>query len=163
MVYPPKNRTPLIPTTEPFVPTPGVDDLPALRYVIYADENHKVQHISESANTLQGYWESPSLVRPELSQVAAVWGVTALLLYYSARDDSSIGIQWTFNGGGDWTDESLWPLTASAGSVRSDLRGFNVTGFDLRFRLIFQEATPVSIHGYRPRLIPRSTLLKVGR
>lgn len=163
MVYPPREGMPKIPVSEPYVPEQGTDELPALRYVIFADSSHQIQHIDESANTVQGYWESPSLVRPELSQLAAVWGVTALLLYYSSKEDRTIGIQWTPNGGSDWREERSWTLLATGGGIRSKLKGFNVTGSDLRFRLIFREAQPLSIHAYRPRLIPRGTLIKAGR
>lgn len=147
----------------PYGPAPSRDDLPALRYVILSDTDHQVQHIDESADTIRGYWESPSLNRPELQQVAAVWNIKTLLLYYSARDDHTIEVSWTGDGGRVWTNPVSWTLTASRDGIRSDMKGFNVTGYDLRFRLIFRVSNPISIHGYRPRMIPRGIIIGAGR
>jgi len=161
MVYPGRDRP--VQVQEPYAPKAGEDDLPALRYIIFADLTHQIQHIDESADTIQGFWESPSINRIELSQQTAVWSMTTLLLYYTAQEDYSLGISVTGDGGRIWQEESTWTLLASRGGIRNSLKGVNVTGFDLRFRLIFREAQPISIHAYRPKLIPRGTLTKAGR
>jgi hypothetical protein len=144
--------------TEPFLP-PGVDRLPARRFIVWADHTHRIRHIDESrldrvGETVLAYWDSPSLNGGQGED--REFTLTRLLLVYSAADDSEVAVRASGDGGVSWEEAIFFEVLESGVGVKRVARGFNVSGFDLRFRVVFPEDEVVIIHEYSARLLPRS-------
>jgi len=143
--------------TEPFLP-PGVDRLPARRFVLWADWNNRVRQIDESrldraGDTVLAYWDSPSLNGEGEDRE---FTLTRLLLAYSASANSEVVVRASGDGGVTWHDAISFDIVESDVGLKRIARGFNVSGFDIRFRVIFPQDEVVIVHEYSARLLPRS-------
>lgn len=143
--------------TEPFLPS-GVDRLPARRFILWADWNHRVRQIDESrldraGETILAHWDSPSLNGEGEDRE---FTLTRILLAYSASSTSEIALRASGDGGVTWYEAISFSIVSSGRGLKRVAVGFNVSGFDLRFRVIFPEDEVVIVHEYSARLLPRS-------
>lgn len=140
----------------PFLPS-GVSELPARRFVLFADSDNRVQKQDESEKLADGapfspVWVSPSLNRGEPS---FLWTIMELQLIYTAEDDTSITVEASGNGGDTWVNFREVDLFGGTSEVRSVNVRLNATGDDVRVRVTFNTDNLVNLLGYRPRLIQR--------
>lgn len=142
--------------TEPFLPA-GVDSLPARRFVLLADETNRVRAIDESrldrvGTTVDAYWDSPTLNAGAQAREATLKWVH---LSYSASSASEIALRASGDGGVTWSDATFQAVYTDIGLKRV-AAGFNVSGYDLRFRVVFPQDEVVIIHEYNARILARS-------
>lgn len=135
----------------PYLPG-GVDELPESRVILFADQNNEVRAIDESLVTragesFVGKHQSPSLNREDLSRI---YTLRRLMLFYEAQADTTLLIRASGNGGEvyDPADDQRVNLVETAERHRRVLALFNVSGFDLRFRLDFDTDVLVNVLGY---------------
>lgn len=143
-------------------------NLPAQRYVIYADDEGSVWHINEASSVIGGTWDSPDLVRlrgsaEQFNPVPGVWTLHKLLLSYIATEDSVVSVSFSVNGGEIWKSERTVRLSQTRGGTSWKLIQANVTGPDIRFRIEFHDNELVKIVGYRPAMSLRANQPRVGR
>lgn len=140
----------------PYLPG-GVTELPATRFVLFADANHRVQKIDESALTLSGtsftgIWESSSLNGQEIEEKT----LTYLTLAYLSAVTTTMTVKVSGDGGETWPESQSVPIVASVtGQLRRAQMGFNVTGFDLRIRLELDTDQVFHVYELHPVLVKR--------
>lgn len=142
--------------TEPFLPS-GVDSLPARRFVLLADDTNRVRAIDESrldrlGTTVDAYWDSPCLNAGAQDREATLKRVH---LTYSASSDSGFAVRASGDGGVTWSDANFVAAFTDIGLKRVAV-GFNVSGYDLRFRVVFNQDEVIVIHEYNARILARS-------
>lgn len=144
-------------------------NLPAKRFVIYAeDDAGQVWHINEAMPTIEGYWNSPDLIRlkgqsDKFNPLPGAWTLNKLLLHYVCTSDTYVMVSFSTNGGEIWMNERTVRLNQTRGGSDARLVNANVTGLDIRFKILFPAAELVKIIGYRPALSFRGTQTRVGR
>lgn len=140
----------------------GQDELPAERFIVFADDSNVVQRIDETLTTKDGAsftaeWQSPTLNQLDEGKE---FQLEALEIFYAALAATTVAVSASADGGETWTTPQNINLLISAGQmrrVRADFDG--VTGFDVRFRLQMDQDELVSIFGYRPHLVDRGDLI----
>jgi hypothetical protein len=142
--------------TGPFLPG-GQSELPARRFVLFADGDNSIRHIDESVLLRDGgfpdtYWVSPSL-NNQIEDLEAT--LTLVTLMYVATAAGTLLLDVSKDGGLTWEQEKSLAV-AETSVVRRVSAGFNLTGYDLRFRIRFPSASLVLVHEYSARLLPRS-------
>lgn len=140
----------------PFLPG-GVDELPARRFVLFADEQNTIQKQDESVKTadgqsFEGEWVSPSLNRGDPSYL---WTIIECQLFYTAEANTTITVEASGDGGETWFNTREVLLDGGTDELRSVNVPLNITGDDVRVRVLFDTNVLVKILGYRPRLVRR--------
>lgn len=144
----------------PYLPA-GVSELPAERFLLFADTAHLVQRIDEAnkqknLTSFTGFWESPTLNQVE---DGFEYTLSELMLFYGAEANTTLTIRASGDGGDTWAEVQVVNLLATVDEIKRVMAGFNVTGFDVRFRIEFDTDVLVNVYGYRPTLIKRSDLV----
>lgn len=140
----------------------GQDELPAERYIIFADGANVVQRIDETFLTkdgtnFTGEWQSPTLNQIEEGKE---FSLAALELYYTALGATTVAVSGSGDGGETWTTPQNVALSISAGRIRRTRVDFDdAIGFDVRFRIQMDQNVLVNIFGYRPHLVDRGDLI----
>lgn len=140
----------------PFLPG-GVDELPARRFVLFADEDNTVQKQDESVKTADGQtfvgeWVSPSLNRGEPS---FLWTIIECQFLYTAEADTTMTVEASGDGGATWFNTREVNLKGGTDELRSVNVSLNITGDDVRVRVLLDTNILVKLLGYRPRLVRR--------
>ena len=144
-------------------------NLPAKRFVVFADDDAgQVWHINEAANTIEGYWESPDLVRlkgtsDKYNPLPGAWTLHKILLHYICNEDTYVTVSFSTNGGEIWKNERTVRLDQTRGGTQVKLVHANVTGLDVRMRILFPANELVKIVGYRPAMSFKGMQTRVGR
>jgi hypothetical protein len=105
--------------------------------------------------TFEGMWESPPL--NNMQDFRELSTLTLIELSYSSTEATTIIVEAKADNG-EWTMPlSGTPVTIAntAGTLKTVSVGFNITGFDVRFRIRFNQASRPNIHAYEPRLVVR--------
>jgi hypothetical protein len=111
--------------------------------------------MTRAGSGFEAIWESPVLNNGE--QFRELTTLTLIELTYSSTGNTSIILEAKADNGA-WTmplSGTALPLANTGGGLKTVTAGFNLTGFDLRFRLRFTEASRPEIHSYEPRLVVR--------
>lgn len=139
----------------PWLPS-GENELPASRFVLFANTSHMVQKMDESAITLNGtsftgIWESGSLNKGEIVEKTLRY----LTITYISRVNTTVRVRASGNGGDTWINKTV-SLEASSGEEiqRAQVR-FGVTGYDLRIRLELIEDALFHIYELHPVIARR--------
>lgn len=144
----------------PYLP-PGQSDLPAERFILFADTGNIVLRIDEAAVqknlvSFTGEWQSPTLNQ---IKEGFVYSLAALELYYAATS-TTLSISGSGNGGETWsTPQVISVLTTTQRIERLRVDFDDVFGFDVRFRLQLDTDVLINIFGYRPHLVDRGDLI----
>lgn len=135
----------------------GSTELPAARFVLFANDSHEVHRIDESATQLNGvsftgHWESGSLAGPAVIEAT----LRKLTIVYLSPVNTTITVKASGDGGETWSHSSSVTITASTGEqLRRVVVGMNVTGFDLRVRLELDTAQVILINELHPVIARR--------
>jgi hypothetical protein len=145
----------------PFQPG-GVRELPASRVVLLADDQNRVRAIDERTvrrldQKVESSWESPSLNRKDMDRE---YTFTRLVLLYSADETSTFEVEVTGDGSNYSSPETL-TVEDTEGRLKRVVIGPNVSGFDLRFRVLMEEDEIINIHEYTARMVERSEIVRV--
>jgi hypothetical protein len=148
--------------TQPYLPG-GQAELPALRFILFADGGNQVRRINESLLTRpegfpSTYWVSPAL-NSEIEDLEAT--LTLITLMYIATGVGTLLLDVSKDGGQTWEQEKSLEVSEAL-VIRRVSAGFNLTGFDLRFRIRFPESPLILIHEYSARILPRSEQITLG-
>lgn len=106
---------------------------------------------------IDGYWMSPQLNRGGTLTHRFV----KLFLQYACEESTTIGVDFTPDGGRNWRKIQTVRLQSTGESIQQVLVNAQVTGHDIRFRLHFN-AKLVSIFGYSAETYPANELTRVG-
>jgi len=141
-------------STLPYLPG-GVDELPAERFLVFADGNNKVQRFDESATTADGVaftglWESVTLNRGSKVHDCRIQTVT---LFYSVQTATTLTLGVSVDGGRTWTDKIVNLAATVEGEISDVTTNFNLCGKDIRIRIQFDQAVPVKVFELFPSLI----------
>lgn len=147
----------------PYLP-PGQSELPAERYILFADTSNVVVRIDETATAkiaaaFTAEWQSPTLNQ---LREGFVYQLASLELLYAAIANTTLDISASGDGGENWSAPQSLAIpstTLRVDRVRVDFVDPAVTGFDLRFRLQFVTTDLINVYGYRPHLVERGELL----
>ncbi len=144
----------------PYLP-PGQTDLPAERFILFADIANIVQRIDEADVQKDGVsftstWESPTLNQVEEGHE---FTLSLLELFHSGLATTA-KVSASGDGGKTFsTPQTItFPLTG-AEEVARVVAGFDVTGFDLRFKIELDTDVLINIYGYRPHMVDRGDLI----
>lgn len=148
----------------PYLPG-GVAELPAERFILFADNLNDVMRIDESVFTKDGASFTARYDLPTLNQLREGHQFTlrAFELYYVALTTTSVRVLSSGDGGQTYSAAQVVALPQTTGRIARVWVTFEglteATGDDLRVRLEFdQNALPV-IYGYRPHLVDRGELI----
>lgn len=113
-----------------------------------------VQQLDRDSVEDNAYWVSPTLNQGDAQ---AEYSLIRLVLRYEAEDDTSLIVQASGDGGETWTPGFIEEvvLNKTSGDIRRAVQGFNVTGYDLRFRILFPSDAKVKLHRWRAELLQR--------
>jgi len=151
---------------DPYVPASDAA-LPSNVRVIFAGSDNTVQEvkasvITQDGSTITAYWTSPTLNREDRGYA---FSLTYLQLYLSAAGATTITVHASGDGGNNWVERlqeeggaATIAVDGTSGETRTVVVGFNVTGYDLRFRIQYTTDVIVKVFGYRARLIRRGLL-----
>lgn len=142
----------------PYLP-PGQAELPAERFILFADTTNLVQRIDETAVQKNGSnftseWQSGTLNQ---LQEGHIFQLTLLELWYAANA-TTISVSASGDGGATFDTPQAVTLLATPLEIARAVVGFDVSGRDLRFRLQFDTNILANIYGYRPHLVNRGDL-----
>lgn len=135
----------------------GVSELPAARFLLFADDTHVVQRIDESALQLAGVsftgvWETGRLNAGSIREVTLRY----LTLVYMSQSNSTITVKASGDGGTTWEVSVLGTIAASTDDrLQRKQFGFNVTGYDLRVRIELDQNVLFTIHELHPVIAAR--------
>jgi hypothetical protein len=110
---------------------------------------------TRNSSSFEGMWESPILNNMQDFRELAT--LSLIELSYSSTEATTIIVE-AKSGNSDWTMPlSGAPVTIAntSGALKTVSVGFNLTGFDLSFRIRFNQASRPNIHAYEPRLVVR--------
>lgn len=140
----------------PYLPA-GVSELPAERFILFADTTNLVQKIDESAKTFNGVsftgvWESGSLNSETFRELTLRY----ITLVYISAVPTTVTISASGDGGETWSQTRVLNIVASTASrLRRVQYGFNVTGFDLRIKIELNTDEVFQIYELHPVLVVR--------
>jgi hypothetical protein len=143
----------------PYLPG-GQANLPAERFLLFADGTNQVQVLDESEKlgdgvAFDGHWTTPTLNRQ--NQIEA-YTLTAFRIYYSAEADTTVTIRVSGDGGNTWSETKQVAVSGTENEIRRAAKGFNTTGYDLRVQIVFDTETLVKVFGFRVTLVPAGAL-----
>jgi hypothetical protein len=135
----------------PFVPIV----VPAERYVVFSNDTGETFAIDETVltedgATFTGEWWSPTLNRADLHRIATLHYVVFYYLF-DGSVQTSFSVSGSGNGGVTWNPNKTAIVTPSDSIVSV---GLDVTGSDVRFRILFDQDPIVTVVGYRPVVKP---------
>ena len=144
----------------PYLP-PGQSDLPAERFILFADTGSLVQRIDEAVVqknlvSFTGLWISPTL-----NQIVEghEFSLSLLELFYAATA-TTISVSASGDGGETFsTPQVISLLTTPERIDRVAISFEDVEGIDVRFKIELDTDVLVNIYGYRPHLIDRGDLI----
>ncbi len=144
----------------PYLP-PGQSDLPAERFILFADDTNLVLRIDEAAVqknlvSFTAEWQSPTL--NQINEGHS-FSLAALELYYSG---TATTLSLSASGDGGETFSTPQVIAVQTTPLRVDRLRVDfddVTGFDIRFRIQLDTDVLVNIFGYRPHLVDRGDLI----
>lgn len=148
----------------PYLPG-GLDELPAEKFLLFADENNRIFRIDESnvqknTTSFTAHWESGTL-----NQIAEgrLFTLRVLELYYAALATTSVTVKVSGDGGENYDAGQVVSLPITAGRIGRVAVTFDgleeATGDDLRFRLELDTDILANIYGYREHIADRGDLL----
>lgn len=148
----------------PYLPG-GVTELPANRFVLWADGTNQIQRLDESAvqkdgADFTGHWETGTL-----NQIGEgrEYTLHAMELIYSALANTTITVYVSGDGGEIFSAGQQVTIPITAGRIDRVIVGLSgldeATGFDLRFRIELDTNVLVNIFGYRPHFADRGDLI----
>ena len=122
----------------PYLPS-GVNDLPAERFVIFADKLNRIQRFAESESTYDGqaftgFWESVTLNKQEIGRL---WKFLSLRVLYFCEANATASFEFTADGGDNWTPITAGIVATTGLRTRTAIFYPNLIGEDLRFRINF--------------------------
>ncbi len=144
----------------PYLP-PGQSDLPAERFILFADTGSLVQRIDEAVVqknlvSFTGLWISPTL-----NQIVEghEFSLSLLELFYAATA-TTISVSASGDGGETFsTPQVISLLTTPERIDRVAISFEDVEGIDVRFKIELDTDVLVNIYGYRPHLVDRGELI----
>lgn len=144
----------------PYLP-PGQSDLPAERFILFADTGSLVQRIDEAVAqknlvSFTGLWISPTL-----NQIVEgnEFSLSLLELYYAATA-TTISVSASGDGGETFSTPQVISLLTTPERIDRVAIGFDdVVGIDVRFKIELDTDVLVNIYGYRPHLVDRGDLI----
>jgi hypothetical protein len=110
---------------------------------------------TRAGSTFEGLWESPLL--NNMQDFRELSTLTLIELSYSSTEATTIIVEAKADNG-DWTmplSGTSVTIANTAGTLKTVSVGFNITGFDVRFRIRFNQPSRPNIHAYEPRLVVR--------
>lgn len=143
----------------PFLP-PGQTDLPAERFIVWADDTNLVLRVDEAEVQKDGVsftseWQSGTL---NPIREGFVFELTRIEFIYAATGITTASISASGDGGENWSAPQTLNFVLTPGQIPRAVVDFGVTGFDLRFRIQLDTDVIVNIFGYRPHLVDRGDL-----
>lgn len=134
-------------------------DLPANRFLIFADQSNLVRVLDESkaqkkGQSFTGYWTSPTLNRKDPSRECTL---RRIIVFYDAQSSTTITVRASGDGGDNWNESKTVSLASGDGLRKAT--GFNTTGIDLRVQFRFDQDIVVGISGFTYKYVLRSDLV----
>ena len=122
----------------------------------YVGESRTSWKINKDGYISGGYWVSPSLNNNQEEELT----IKALFLRFQAPSITTFGIQASGDGGVNWVNGNRgagFAVPATTTGIKRISDFFNVTGYDVRFRLNFPAAL---LHGFEweARVVVRGNL-----
>ena len=148
---------------QPYVPSAYRAD----RVLLIGDNQNFVQRVDETiftqdGETITAVWYSPTLNRQDRG---FEFTLGYIQIFYSAASETTVTLTASGDGGNTWVAKNVesggaatTTLEATTGQVRTAVAGFNVTGYDLRFKIAFTTNVAAKIFGYSVHLIRRGRL-----
>ena len=111
----------------------------------------------DTANPCGGYWVSPMLNRGNRE---ADYSIVQVILRYQAEAATTLVVEASNDGGVTWTagNKATLTLTATTKEGKRAVQGFQLGGYDLRFRITFPTDEIVTILSWRADLVERGDL-----
>lgn len=140
----------------PYLPE-GKSELPASRFVVFADSAHSVVRIDESSKTLSGIsftgsWETGSLNGDGMFEKT----IRLLTIVYSSPVDTTMTIRVSGDGGVTWPEVRVAQLLATGSDgIKRTRVAFNTSGYDVRIRLELDTDEVVNLFELHPDLVVR--------
>ncbi len=146
----------------PYLP-PGQSDLPAERFILFADTANFVNRIDETASAKRGVaftgeWQSGTLNQMKEGHEFTL----SLLELFYAGTATTITISASGDGGETLSTPqgiNLVTTTLTIPRVAVSFDDGGATGIDVRFRIQLDTTILVNIFGYRPHLVDRGDLI----
>lgn len=103
------------------------------------------------------YWESPTLNRKD---PRAEYMLNRVVLKYRADSATTITIQASGDGGLTWTSgfKSAVTVNETDKEIRRAFQGFEVSGYDLRFRILYPSDATVLLYDWVATLVERGNI-----
>jgi hypothetical protein len=103
------------------------------------------------------YWTSPTLNRKK-SQ--AEYTINKVIVRYKAEGDSSLIIHASGDGGVTWEEgyKTSVDVNETSGQIRRAVQAFDVTGYDLRFKIMFPSDEIVTLQSWEAFISERGEL-----
>jgi hypothetical protein len=113
--------------------------------------NQVIQLDRVGSLTPDGYWTSPKLNRKDRHGEYVLRYVSIL---YESGGVAAVDVLASGNGGITWESglKSEVTLTASEGSIKRMTQGFNVAGYDIRFKVKLPSTALIRLRGWRAAL-----------
>ena len=127
------------------------------RDIIFVGSDGVVRQFDKTTPCTNAFWVSPMLNREKRG---AEYTLSKVTLKYEAEAATTIVIEASDDGGSTWSTgfKSTVDLAATTGEIRRAIQGFNITGYDLRFRITYPTGVIVDIHNWRADLVARGDL-----
>lgn len=146
----------------PYLP-PGQSDLPAERFILFADDSNFVNRIDETATAKRGVaftgeWQSGTLNQVDEGHEFTL----SLLELYYAGTATTISVSASGDGGETWTAPQIINIVTTPQQITRVAVSFDgqaSTGIDVRFRIQLDTTILVNVFGYRPHLVDRGDLI----
>lgn len=148
----------------PYLPG-GVAELPAERFILFADTGRDVMRIDEATLLKDGVGFTSHWTTPTLNQLAEgrEFTLRAVEILYSALAATSIRVLVSNNGGETFSAATVVPLPQTLGRVARVWATFDnvgeATGFDLQVRFEMDQNVLCVLYGYKPHLVDRGELI----
>lgn len=122
----------------------------------HADGTNNVYQLG-SQPTDEAYVTSPTLNQENRQ---AEYSLSRVVVRYEAEAATELQIRASGDGGQSWEDaiNDDPDLASTTGNLRRAMAAFNVTGYDLRFRVDFPSDTEVQLVDWRAEIIERDQL-----
>lgn len=145
--------------SSPYLPV-GQASTPANRSVIFAGGSNSVSVFDESILVEDGAAPSAFVVSQRLnrSSLDRIYTLSMVTVFYTSTGNTSVSVLASGDGGSNWRVSKDLPIRESRREISSSSAGLNVTGEDLRIKIILPSDELVVISGFRPLLVPRGTV-----
>lgn len=159
MAEPAKTVVEALAPAPAFPYVPNIAQLPSDRSVIFDSATLGSCEFRENTRlefdrNFMAHWVSPSLSPGNEDTTLRTLG-----FQYSAEKDTFFEVDVSGDGGNNWPETRRYDVTATDKQIRRIRLAFNVTGYDLRFRIKFPTEDVIKIYSYYPSLVKRGRIV----